>query len=93
MTDALIMSNWTTQPAAELCESATSWGPDFIGSDGKFCDMGTKTLLPLCSTEDVDGCVEVDEEEGALKKRMSVAKRAATVTHKTYKKISKWGRS
>ena len=85
------MSNFTSQPAEELCNSATSWGPDFIGSDGQFCDMGSKTLIPLCSSEDVDGCVEVDENEGTLVKRMSVARRSANVVHKSYKKISKWG--
>lgn len=87
----LVMSNWTTQSAAGLCESATSWGPDFIDANGQFCDMGTKTLLPLCSKEDVDGCVVVDETEGKLMKRMRVAKRATDVVHKSYKEVSKWG--
>ena len=85
------MSNYTSQPAAELCNSATSWGPDFIGSDGKFCDMSTKTLAPLCSTEDVEGCVEVEEAKGNLVKRVRVARRATDVVHKTYAKISRWG--
>ena len=85
------MSNFTSQPAEQLCNSATSWGPDFIGSDGRFCDMNTKTLSPLCSSEDIEGCVEVDENEGTLVKRMNVARRSANVVHKSYKKISKWG--
>ena len=85
------MSNFTSQPAEQLCNSATSWGPDFIGSDGRFCDMNTKTLSPLCSSEDIEGCVEVDENEGTLMKRMNVARRSANVVHKSYKKISKWG--
>jgi hypothetical protein len=91
MTEQLIMSNFTSQPAEELCNSATSWGPDFIGPDGRFCDMASKTLAPLCATEETDGCVEVDEEKGTLKKRMNVARRSASVEHKSYKKISKWG--
>ncbi|CAE7195967.1 hypothetical protein CFE70_007679 [Pyrenophora teres f. teres 0-1] len=91
MTERLIMSNFTSQPAEELCSSATSWGPDFIGSDGKFCDMSSKTLIPLCSSEAIDGCIEVDENEGALVKRMSVARRSANILHKSYKSISKWG--
>jgi len=91
MTQRLVVSNHTSQPAAELCNSATSYGPDFIGSDGLFCDMGSKTLTPLCSTEDVEGCVEVDESKGALMKRMSIARRATNVAHKSYKNISKWG--
>jgi hypothetical protein len=91
MQDQLIMSNYTSQPAEQLCTSETSWGPDFIGHDGNSCDMSAKTLLPLCSTRDVDGCVEVDEEQGTLVKRMNVARRSANVVHKSYGKISKWG--
>lgn len=91
MTERLVMSNFTSQPAEQLCNSATSWGPDFIGPDGRFCDMSTKTLSPLCSSEDIEGCVEVDENEGTLVKRMNVARRSANVVHKSYKKISKWG--
>jgi hypothetical protein len=91
MTEQLIVSNFTSQPAEELCSSGTSWGPDFVGSDGKFCDMSSKTLTPLCSSEDVDGCVSVDEDKGTLVKRMSIARRATNVAHKSYKKISKWG--
>lgn len=91
MTDNLIMSNFTSQPATELCTSDTSWGPDFIGPDGNFCDMDSKTLTPLCSAQDVDGCIEVDETQNTLVKRMSVARRSANVVHKSYGKISKWG--
>lgn len=91
MQDQLIMSNHTSQPAEELCTSETSWGPDFIGHDDNFCDMDTKTLMPLCSSRDIDGCIEVDENEGILMKRMSVARRSANVVHKSYKKISRWG--
>ncbi|KAF2120366.1 hypothetical protein BDV96DRAFT_610319 [Lophiotrema nucula] len=91
MTNQLIVSNFTSQPAEELCNSATSWGPDFIGPDGRFCDMDSKTLAPLCSSQDVDGCIEVDQSEGKLVKRMNIARRATSIVHKTYKKVSKWG--
>ncbi|KAM0704790.1 hypothetical protein Q7P35_007576 [Cladosporium inversicolor] len=72
------MSNYTSQPAEELCTSETSWGPD-----GNFCDMDTKALMPLCSSQDVHGCVEVDESERTLVKRMNVARRSADVVHKS----------
>jgi hypothetical protein len=85
------MSNYTSQPAADLCNSETSWGPDFIGSDGQYCDMSSKTLTPLCSTQDVDGCIEVDETEGNLVKRTRVAKRTTNIVHKSYAKVSHWG--
>lgn len=88
------MSTYTSQPAAQLCGSKTSWGPDFIGPDGNFCDMEAKTLMPLCSAQDVNGCIEIDEDEGAggqLRKRTNVARRSTSSVHKSYKKISKWG--
>jgi hypothetical protein len=91
MQDQLIMSNHTSQPAAELCSSATLWGPDFISPDGQFCDMDLKALMPLCSAHDVNGCVEIEENKGLLVKRMSVARREAEVVHKSYRKIEKWG--
>lgn len=92
MTDRLIISTFSNQPAEELCSSNTSWGPDFIGPDGRFCDMESKTSAPLCSSQNVDGCVEVDEEEKHIVKRTDVARRSVKAVHKSYKTISKWGR-
>ncbi|OAK98030.1 hypothetical protein IQ06DRAFT_226338 [Phaeosphaeriaceae sp. SRC1lsM3a] len=91
MTEQLIVSNYTSHAAADLCNSATSWGPDFVGVDGMFCDMGSKVLTPLCAAKSVDGCVEIDEGSGTLNRSISVAKRAANVAHKSYKKIQHWG--
>ncbi|KAI5274719.1 hypothetical protein E4T47_02309 [Aureobasidium subglaciale] len=59
MENKLVVSNIDSHSAANLCNSETSWGPDFVDSHGKLCDMGTKTLYTLCSNENVDGCVEV----------------------------------
>jgi hypothetical protein len=91
MTEQLIISNYTSHTAADLCNSATSWGPDFVGVDGMFCDMASKIMTPLCAAKEVDGCVVVDEQAGTLTRRISVAKRAANVAHKSYKKIQHWG--
>lgn len=86
------MSNYTSHTAADVCNSATSWGPDFVGVDGMFCDMESKIMTPLCTAEDVDGCVVINEQAGTLTKRISVARRAADVAHKSYKVIQHWGR-
>lgn len=91
MEDRLIVSpTYAGHEAEMLCSSATSWGPDFVGSDGKFCDMHSKTLSPLCSTEEVDGCVDIDTAEGVVKKRSTVARRSVSSVHKSYKKVSQW---
>lgn len=90
--DRLVVSNLTQHRAADLCDSETSWGPDFIGSDGLFCDMQTKTLTPLCSAHDVDGCLNVDSLEKRVTKRATVAKRLVDLDHKSYQRVDQWGR-
>lgn len=91
MEERLIVSNITRHKAEGLCSSETSWGPDFVGTDGYFCDMGSKTLSPLCSTADVNGCVNIDEEGNRITKRSTVAKRSVEIAHKSYGTIKHWG--
>lgn len=88
--DRLVISSRTDERAQELCESETSYGPDFVGSDGMYCDMETKTMSPLCSFQKVDGCFEVDEEKKTLTKTSNIARREVNSVHKTYKVFSKW---
>lgn len=75
--------------AEELCGSETSWGPDYIGSDHKFCDMADKVVSPLCELENVEGCIEYDEANQSITKRASVARRSVKAHHKSYKVIKK----
>ncbi|KAM0717907.1 hypothetical protein Q7P37_006239 [Cladosporium fusiforme] len=90
ITTALI--NGTT--AEELCTSSTSWGPDYIGSDRKFCDMDQKELLPLCEIEEVEGCVDFDDTDLSIKKRSTVAgRRSVRSVHKSYKTITTHGKN
>ncbi|KAK3180621.1 hypothetical protein K4F52_008087 [Lecanicillium sp. MT-2017a] len=86
----LIVSSLAEHYAEIVCSSDTSWGPDFVGSDGMFCDMGTKTLSPLCSTEEVDGCVNINTTDNTVSKLSSVAKRQVEMSYKTYDKIKQW---
>ncbi|SMR51255.1 unnamed protein product [Zymoseptoria tritici ST99CH_1E4] len=90
MEQRLIMSNGTSHSAANLCRSETSYGPDFLSADGQFCDMVSKTLSPLCSVKEVDGCVDVDASAMTVHKRSSVAKRTSSLLHKSYSKVSQW---
>lgn len=90
MEERLIVSNLTQHRAEELCSSETSWGPDFVGTDGQFCDMGTKTLTPLCSTENVEGCIDIDHNSNVVNKRSFVAKREVSMPHKSYSNIKRW---
>ncbi|KAG0332446.1 hypothetical protein BG004_001264 [Podila humilis] len=43
--------------AIALCDSPTSWGSSFLSIDeGIFCDMSTKTKIPICKVGETDGC-------------------------------------
>ncbi|KAF9572938.1 hypothetical protein EC968_009244 [Mortierella alpina] len=51
---------WSTQVSAnELCDSATSYGPSMVNTkEGIFCDMTTKTKVPLCDSSRTEGCMD-----------------------------------
>ncbi|XWX02407.1 hypothetical protein V2A60_010444 [Cordyceps javanica] len=91
MEDHLVVSNVTQHSAEELCSSATSWGPDFIGSDGTFCDMSTKTLSTLCSAHDVAGCIDLHDNDKTITKRTSISERMVNAAHKSYSTVTYWG--
>ena len=57
MSSHIIGSQDTSHSALKLCSSDTSYSPDFVSfSEGIFCDMGTKTPWPLCSSSVTDDC-------------------------------------
>ncbi|KAK7425868.1 hypothetical protein QQZ08_007582 [Neonectria magnoliae] len=91
MEERLVVSTISRHKAENLCSSETSWGPDFVGTDGMFCDMDTKTLIPLCSTKKVQGCIDIDDEKKVATKRFVTTKRDVSTTHKEYKTIKHWG--
>lgn len=62
MASQIVVSKDAQHSAKELCESATSHGPDFVSVPEKlFCDMGTKTLWLFCENdEDEKPCFDLD---------------------------------
>lgn len=61
MSSSIISSPDPSHSAVKLCESDTSYGPDFVSlSEGIFCDMATKTHWPLCTKSVADNCYEWD---------------------------------
>lgn len=87
MERSLVISNFPQQNATELCQDEMSYGPDAVGSDGYYCDMSTRELFPLCSFQDVKGCVNVDAKNNKITKRSSVAKRSAHLVYRSYDKL------
>ncbi|KAF9545302.1 hypothetical protein EC957_011056 [Mortierella hygrophila] len=52
--------------AIALCDSATSWGPSMLSlEEGIFCDMSTKTKIPLCTDDNQKGCVKYNRQGGS----------------------------
>jgi hypothetical protein len=100
MDKKLVISNIASHSATNLCNSATSWGPDFATpNEGKLCDMSSKTLYTLCSKEDVDGCVEIShnamngtaQQHTVATRKHSVAKRTVSSPIRSYEEASVWG--
>ena len=61
MNSSIISSTDPSHSAIKLCDSDTSYSPDFVSlSEGIFCDMATKTLWPLCSKSVADNCYDWD---------------------------------
>ena len=61
--DHLIVTPYPEHSAIELCQSETSWGPDEVSLNERiFCDMGTKTLFPLCDDKIEHDCFNLDIE-------------------------------
>lgn len=87
MEDVLIISNATQHNTFEsLCSSSTSWGPDFVGVYGMFCQMEAKVLLPLCSTEDVHGGIDIMSGEKATSSDLSYPRVLLTGLPESYDK-------
>lgn len=87
MNKRLIVSDNPTHNATELCQHEMSYGPDAVGSDGYYCNMASRELLPLCSHDDVEGCVHIDTEKRIISKRSYPAKRSADLHYRSYHKV------
>ncbi|KAG4434486.1 hypothetical protein IFR05_010029 [Cadophora sp. M221] len=56
----LVISNYEGHSARELCENDRSMGPDFVSRrEELFCDMCTRAVWPLCSTEKSVNCFDL----------------------------------
>lgn len=60
----LIVSDNESPSAHELCESESSFGPDFVSTiEDTYCDMSAKKAYPLCDQSSVkEDCFDLDEQ-------------------------------
>ncbi|KAL4915008.1 hypothetical protein BDW62DRAFT_204097 [Aspergillus aurantiobrunneus] len=100
--DDLIESSHPDHSATELCQDPTAAGPDFVShSEGRMCDMCTRTLWPLCGDKVKEGCFDVELKqlrEGSLDAQDAVngtshariGARSEGGSAKVYKNTAKW---
>jgi hypothetical protein len=63
MATELIISHNAGHSAARMCESPTSFGPDFLSLPERLvCDMGSHTLWPLCEDGVVGDCFDLEKK-------------------------------
>lgn len=73
MRRTLIHSSYSNHNATALCPRENFWSSDFIGVDDVYCDMETRTTYPLCSREDVEGCVVFDGHNVMIRSELADA--------------------
>lgn len=62
--ERLVISNDPTQNTDGLCSDPASLGPDLLNvAEGRFCQMSTKTVHPVCSDTVTDDCFNVDTQK------------------------------
>lgn len=82
LNEQLVISYDPQQSAKKLCDSETSYGPDFVSiPESLYCDMDEKVLYPLCDKEHTTKCFDLETRTLIEGKRF--AKRE-------YTKISEW---
>ncbi|KAG0007227.1 hypothetical protein BGZ80_004921 [Entomortierella chlamydospora] len=72
--------------AIELCDSPTSWGSSFFSiEEGVFCDMSTKTKVPVCKAGETEGCFVYERPvvngRGVYSTKRNVGIRGSTVKY------------
>lgn len=57
----IVVTDFPSHNATELCGSATSWGPDLVSlSEGRYCDMESRQVYPLCDGLAKTECFEIE---------------------------------
>lgn len=64
--DRLVLSSHADHSATTLCQDPMSYGPDLVSlTEGVYCNMLTRELLPLCSTGVTGDCFDYEAAQGS----------------------------
>lgn len=89
----VVISSLDQHTATELCQSATSIGPDFVSTkENLYCDMCKHELWPVCSTTITAACFDLSSNTvlagtGVQGRNES---RGREVPSKSYDKVTNW---
>jgi hypothetical protein len=88
----LVVSKLSSHSAKMVCESPSSWGPDFISmEDGYYCDMCEHTLWKLCLTRFDLNCWDMHKMELRMTRRTIAARsEAGSLRKKVHKRVEYW---
>lgn len=80
--------------AHALCNSPTSWGPDFYSlTENRYCHMATKRMYPACASMEQTECfdAEINEIRETRCARSQLCRRAEGESiWKQYTKVDEW---
>ncbi|VBB84006.1 Putative protein of unknown function [Podospora comata] len=86
----LVRSSRPEHSAVTLCGSESSRGPDLVSlHEGKFCDMSTREVLPLCGPSVTGDCF--DDTVKTLKVRSGAIVGREVEVEKDYTEVLDWG--
>lgn len=86
------ISHHPAHSACEVCEDLRAMGNDFVSMfERLFCDTSARRLLPLCTSDVIERCFDVDAltmKSGRLDSRAAVA--SLNVPFKAYNTSDLW---
>lgn len=88
--DQLVISDFNEHSARAVCESTSSYGPDFLATnEGLYCDMCEHQLWPICDDGDAIDCFDIGEKKIRFAFHASPFENRDEI-HKEFKLVSYW---
>ncbi|KAK8094251.1 hypothetical protein PG997_000936 [Apiospora hydei] len=90
--DRLVISEHADHSASYVCNSSSSWGPDFVSMEERlYCDMCEHQLWKLCAGPEDSDCFDLDVHR--LRLGSSLGRRTEDNEHvvlKEYISVKRW---
>ncbi|CAG8959800.1 hypothetical protein HYFRA_00001708 [Hymenoscyphus fraxineus] len=84
----LVVSEHAGHSATEVCESESSWGPDFVSVvEGIYCDMCHRRAYPLCGEKESRSCFDMDQKQI---RASGNERRDGNIPQKSYEEVRHW---